>query len=322
MMLFFVFLSFLCSCFCNSTIAHSTNQHTRATSKNQQHTQTIAHQIFNILLSFSIYFSQIGGPVGIPSPVFEPGVKVGSISQATAAAKGVLKSGDVILQANGAPLTTSSSPTVFEAQKGINDLISIIRATPDGDALELSIIRNEKGQEVENIQITPKRAATSSGPQTIGVMLTPNYIKSQNLRSDNPVEAAKLAFGYTKTLTMETANGLWKYLSQSFSGGSNGGGAQVSGPIGLIREGSKVVETKDLQTVLLFAAAISINLGVVNAFPLPALDGGQLVFVLLEAVTRRKIDQKVQEGINGAAVLILLLVSAEAAIGDIFKLFN
>jgi len=266
----------------------------------------------------------------LPSPIFEPGVKVGAIPQENAAARGVLRAGDIILKANGMPLTTSLSPSPFEAQRGMNDLITAIRATPDGQEVELSVIR-EKGDFAETITIKPKRvvktdqtdpSAPAGGPQTIGVLLTPNYVKNQNLRSDNPVEAARLAFQYTKTLASETANGLLTFLTQSVSGGGGSSGGQISGPIGLIREGTNVIATKDIQTVLLFAAAISINLGVINAFPLPALDGGQLLFILAEAVTRRKIDQRVQEGINGAAVLVLLLVSVEAAIGDIFNIFG
>ena len=78
--------------------------------------------------------------------------------------------------------------------------------------------------------------------------------------------------------------------------------------------------TNNWSTVFAFAAAISINLGVVNAFPLPALDGGQLVFVLTEAATGRKIDQRLQEEIIGATVLLLILVSISAALGDVQSL--
>ena len=86
--------------------------------------------------------------------------------------------------------------------------------------------------------------------------------------------------------------------------------------------GSQVVATEDARSVLLFAAALSINLGVVNAFPIPALDGGQLVFVLAEAVTGRKVNQRLQESITGATLFFLLLVSAGAAVGDVQNLFG
>jgi RIP metalloprotease RseP len=127
--------------------------------------------------------------------------------------------------------------------------------------------------------------------------------------------AAKLVSSITK----ETAAGLITFFGQIISG-SDTGGQQVSGPIGLIKTGSDVVATKNWNTVFAFAAAISINLGVVNAFPLPALDGGQLIFVLAEAATGRKIDQRLQEEIIGVTVLLLLFVSVSAALGDVQNL--
>mmetsp|Transcript_18302 Transcript_18302/g.34032 ORF Transcript_18302/g.34032 Transcript_18302/m.34032 type:complete len:141 (+) Transcript_18302:242-664(+) len=83
------------------------------------------------------------------------------------------------------------------------------------------------------------------------------------------------------------------------------------------RTGSDVVSTNDLRAVVGFAAAISIDLAVINSLPLPALDGGQLVFVLAEAATGRKIDQRLQENINAAVLLLLLLVSVGTTIGDV-----
>ncbi len=81
-----------------------------------------------------------------------------------------------------------------------------------------------------------------------------------------------------------------------------------------------MVATNNISAVIGFMAAISINLAVVNALPLPALDGGQMMFVLAEAVTGRKVDQRVQESINSAALLFLLVVTFSTAIGDISKI--
>ena len=142
------------------------------------------------------------------------------------------------------------------------------------------------------------------------------------VRSDSLVEATGLAAKYVTSLTKETASGLLSFIGKVASGKAMSSSNQVSGPIGLIRTGSEIVSTQDWTTVLLFAAAISVNLGVVNAFPLPALDGGQLVFVLAEALTKRKVDQRVQEGISGAALLFLLLASAGAALSDIESIFG
>lgn len=273
--------------------------------------------IFNLLLAFAIYFGQINYGAGVPKPIFDEGVLVSSVPGPEAAARGLLQKGDIVLKVNGQDVIVSTRPSVSETQKGINTVISTIRATPEGRSLELTVRHPGESRPVQ-VAVTPKRADKNS-PQTIGVLLSPNYVKSEVVRSSSWTDGVLLAADYVLVLTKETAKGLWVLLGDIVSG--KGAGSQVSGPIGLIKTGSEVVSTRDITTVLLFAATISINLGVVNAFPLPALDGGQLLFVLSEAVTGRKVDQRVQEGITGAALFFLLLASVGAALGDIESLF-
>lgn len=276
--------------------------------------------IFNLILAFSIYLGQINYGTGLPRPIFNTGALISSAPRPDAAAYGLLDKGDVVLSVNGKLVTFTKSPTATESQKGINSFISTIRSTPDGEALSLTVVHPDSGKPVQ-VNVTPKRSGTK-GPATIGVLLTPNFVKSEILKSSSIVEGAKLAAEYVATQTKETAAGLATALIEIATNKGSSAGSQVSGPIGLIKTGSDVVSTQDLTTILLFAAAISINLGVVNAFPLPALDGGQLLFVLSEALTGRKVDQRVQEGITGAALLFLLLASAGAAIGDIESIFS
>ena len=270
------------------------------------------------MLSFSIYFGLINFGAGIPSPVFEPGIVVSSAPRDRAASEGLLRKGDIILDINGKLLTQSASPTVFESQRAISDLISEIRATPNGDDIKLTVLRDNRPTEVVRIKPKPVSGGTAGSP-SIGVLLSPNYVKSAVMKTNDPAEAARLAAQYTSTLTRETFNGLVSVISNAFT--SNGSsGVQVSGPIGLIKTGSDIVATKDLAAVLLFAAALSINLGVINALPLPALDGGQLLFVIAEALTGRKVNQRIQEGITTVAVVFLLLISLSAAVGDLSNL--
>jgi len=279
--------------------------------------------VFNLLLSFTIYFGIISNGPGLPRPVFESGIVVNAAPRADTPANGVLRKGDVIVSVNGSPISLSASPTSFEAQKAISEFIATIRATPDGESLQLSVLHPNDSKPVA-LSIKPGHQQTGPGvvgPQSIGILLVPNFVKSEIMQSDSPIEAARLAFGYATEVTTQTANGLLSFAGEALSGKGGPAGQQVSGPIGLIKTGSQIVATKDWNSVLLFAAAISINLGVVNAFPLPALDGGQLVFVLAEAVTGRKIDQQVQEGIISFTVLLLLLSSVGAAFGDVQSIF-
>jgi len=268
-------------------------------------------------------FGQINYGSGLPQPVFDQGAVVSSTPRVDAAARGILDKGDVVVAVNGVPITLSSSPNANEAQKGINDFISKIRETPEGEYLRLSVIHPGRAVPVD-VTIRPQQTSnsetTGSAPQSIGVLLSPNFVKSERIKSDSFIEGANLAAGYVGRLTSDTAKGLLSLFAGLLMG--KGSANQVSGPIGLIRTGSEVVATQDWATIFLFAATISINLGVVNALPLPALDGGQLLFVLSEAVTGRKVDQRVQEGLTGAALFFLLLLSATAAFGDIEALFQ
>ena len=291
---------------------------------------TLSRQVFNILLSFFIFFGEINLGPGLYQPVFEPGAVVSSLVEKESAARGILQTGDIIVGVNGQPLqsTSSISKSPVQAQKSVSYVISKIRETPEGGSISLSVVKggktatsiNKAPPVVDIVSIRPTR--TKDGISAIGVMLSPNYVKSVTVKSDSITESAVLAWEYVATLTQDTAGGLLSFAWSILSGKSSTSGGQVSGPIGLLKTGSEVVATQDWRSVLLFTAAISINLGVVNALPLPALDGGQLVFVLAEAITGRKVDQRVQEGITGATLLLLLLASVSAAVGDIGSIFS
>ena len=220
---------------------------------------------------------------------------------------------------SGNPLLLSKSGGSASAQKQVGDVIAAIRATPDGDNVNLQIKRNNKDS-VQDIPIQPKKADGSSSP-SIGVMLSPKFSEMKKLHSDQTLEAIGLAYGYFSSVFKQTLDGFLNLLGTLLMGKGPPPGAQVSGPVGLIKTGTDVVSTKDLAAVLAFAGALSINLGVINALPLPALDGGQLLFVVAEAVTGRKVDQRLQEGITSAAVLLLLFVTLSTTFSDVGSIF-
>lgn len=182
-------------------------------------------------------------------------------------------------------------------------------------------VRREGKTKVQDLAITPTRNGQAS-PQAIGVFLSPNFLKTEKLQSNNPIEASKLAFRYLKSTTTQTLDGFTNLFATMISGKGAPPGQGLSGPVGLIKSGTQVVSTQDATTVLLFAAALSVNLGVVNALPIPALDGGQLLFVLAEAVTGRKVDQRLQEGLTSVAVLFLLFVTASTTFTDVGNIIS
>ena len=156
-----------------------------------------------------------------------------------------------------------------------------------------------------------------SSPTSIGTMLAPNYIGQSRVKATSPADAFLKASGATTELISETSITLIKFFGSLLAGKGAPAGQSMSGPIGVIKTGSDVVSSNDFNAVIAFAAAISINLAVVNSLPLPALDGGQLVFVLAEAVTGKKIDQKAQEALNAVALLFLLVFSFSTVVTDL-----
>ncbi len=96
--------------------------------------------------------------------------------------------------------------------------------------------------------------------------------------------------------------------------------AAVSGPVGISGAIGDAARA-GVASLLNIVAVISINLGVMNLLPIPALDGGRLILLLVEMLTKKKLPTKVEGMINGIALLLLLLFSALIMVKDVVQLF-
>ncbi|MEA4911599.1 MAG: RIP metalloprotease RseP [Oscillospiraceae bacterium] len=95
---------------------------------------------------------------------------------------------------------------------------------------------------------------------------------------------------------------------------------QLSGPVGIVSIINQATSI-GFSTVLYILAFITINLGIFNLLPLPALDGGRLIFLLVEAVTRKKLNPKYEAAINVAGFCLLMCLMVFVTYNDITKLF-
>lgn len=103
----------------------------------------------------------------------------------------------------------------------------------------------------------------------------------------------------------------------------HGGGetvSQVSGPVGIAVLAGKVAERGFMQVVQ-FAAILSINLAVLNFLPIPALDGGRAVFLLLEAIRRKPIKRYVEALIHNIAFIVLIILVILITVRDVSRFF-
>ena len=96
--------------------------------------------------------------------------------------------------------------------------------------------------------------------------------------------------------------------------------AAVSGPVG-ISEAIGSAASQGATSLLSIVGLISINLGVMNLLPLPALDGGRTVLILIEMITKKKLPPNIEATINSVGLLVLLGLSARIMIKDVFGLF-
>jgi regulator of sigma E protease len=179
------------------------------------------------------------------------------------------------------------------------DLATEINKKPQ-EEIELKIKRNNTTM---NIKLTPK-LDEKSGRGLIGIAPVVQRQKVSLFKS------IWLGIQQTGLYIYAIAIGLWQMITAQIS-------AQVSGPVEIAKMVGRASNTGMLR-LLELAALISVNLGFMNLLPIPALDGGRLVFLGLEVVRGKPIDPE-KEGtahMVGFALLILLLLVV--TVKDIF----
>ena len=96
---------------------------------------------------------------------------------------------------------------------------------------------------------------------------------------------------------------------------------ELSGPVGIVSAIGQAA-AMGLDEILSLMALITVNLGVFNMLPFPALDGGRLVFLLVEGITRRRVPRKFELWVNAAGMALLLGLMLFATYNDIARLFT
>ena len=151
----------------------------------------------------------------------------------------------------------------------------------------------------------PDRRVLGVGVASVGTVRTAWYMA--------PIEGAVLTWDLTKA----TAIGLTHFFIGVFTLSADL--SQVSGPVGIAGAVGDAAGSGIAQ-LLTLTAIISINLALINLLPIPALDGGRLLFVAIEAVLRRPLPRKFQGAVNAAGFAFLILLMVVVTASDIFKI--
>jgi len=214
-------------------------------------------------------------------PVTEP--VVGKVMEGSAADHAGLKPGDRLLAIDG------------KTVKRFEEIQQVITAHPDE---RLSLLVQRDGREIALTAVTQNRMA---GGKRVGLLgITAGPITYERL---SPWQTVGAAFAQTWRVTAETWDGAWGMIS------GQRGTDDLGGPLRIAQLSGQVAELGTASLVS-FIAVLSINLGLINLFPIPILDGGHLLFYLAEALRGRPIPQRAQEyGFRaGFAVLVGLFI--------------
>jgi regulator of sigma E protease len=269
----------------------------------------VAGVLMNLLLAYAIVVGMLA--VGTPRALTpeeavaapDAALVIANVLPGSPAERAGLQLGDAIKETtNVEGIFTTYDPEAFTKYIG--------EEAPRGP-FTLVIERNGSKQEVTIspeagvLPGDPERRALGVSLATVGTVPVPLYRA--------PLEGAVLTWEITK----QTAVGLAHFFGSIFTLSANL--AQVSGPVGIAGAVGDAYD-QGFAPLFMITALISINLALINLLPIPALDGGRLLFVIIEAITRRPIPSVFVRAVNvaGFAFLILLMVVVTAS--DIFKI--
>jgi regulator of sigma E protease len=243
------------------------------------------------ILSFLFSF------VGVPTPNNK--VSVDAIVKNSPADKAGLKAGDIIESINGTTITTTTQ------------LISITKKHL-GEKMALKV--EAKNAKIKTIEITPRKVYPSN-EGAMGVAISESATIKKYPWYEAPFVGTKEALHETYLI----GNGLVMIVVQIFTKASIP--SDVAGPIGIAQLTGTVVKIGPF-AVLSFVALLSLNLALINVLPIPALDGGRLLFILIEGIFRKKVDQRIEGYAHAVGMAILLGLIALITLHDLFRIFT
>ncbi len=237
--------------------------------------------------------TEVGPGVTLPksAKASDPTVMLSSINQDSPAAQAGLKPGDVVLKINGETIDSETElQDLTKASAGKDTVFSIKRGDSNFD------------------KVVIPRQSPPEGEGPLGVSID---------------TVAYVSYPWYEVLwrgAIQTINILWFTISSfwmlivNWIGGKPVGEA-ISGPVGI------AVITRDVAALgyiylLQFTALLSINLAVINAVPFPALDGGRLLFLVIEKIRGKKLPEKAEQFANTAGFALLMLLIIFVTIKD------
>lgn len=270
---------------------------------------TVAGVVMNLILGFAVLLVY-NGVCTVPSSdgnVYYTGTAISVLEEESPAYQSGLRPGDALVKIDGQRVF-SSFDIQFLLQTGNDGVFEMtVRREVDGteQVLQLPAVEFERVYDENTGRHTLiYDFYVNAIPQTVGTTL------SESLRTECSVAVT-----------------VWRTLKGMFTGqfGLN----DLSGPVGTVDAIGDVVEDAvrqeewrvGLGNVLMLVAMLTVNVGIFNLLPLPALDGGRLLFLLWEGITRRRVPPKYEGWVHAIGLGLLLILIVIVTFNDILKLF-
>lgn len=270
----------------------------------------VAGAIMNLLLGFVlllVYNGLLQEPHSQYDIVLFPTTTIAELGEETPAYQSGLRAGDTIVEINGRRILMDTDFTMEMQNDADGVLQMVVRREVDGktkevelDAVRFAVIQDEE-----------------SGQQ---------YLKYDFILLGEP-RTLWNTITYSAKQEVSIATVVWRTLVDLIQG--DYGINDLSGPVGTVDVIADVVgDTVDTanplvawQNLIFLMILITVNLGVFNLLPLPALDGGRLVFLVWEGITRKPVPQKYEALVHFVGIVLLLLLMVFVTYSDITKLF-
>ena len=254
-----------------------------------------AGPFFNIVLAFFLYWG-----VFFVSGSYINSTEIGQVTQDSPASRAGLQKGDIIKTIQG---------------KKIQDWLEIKEIVYDkaGIPLEMTV---ERGHELISVTVTPEESTQKMFGQEVKVALIGVVSSGKFIKKEFGF------FGAFKEAAIETEQWIVRicgFVAKLFTGASSI--KMVGGPI-MIGQMTGEMAKASLLSLIPFMAVISINLGILNLFPIPILDGGFILFILFELLLGRPISIKAREFAQKVGLSLLILLMVVVFYYDILRLFH
>lgn len=255
----------------------------------------------NLFLAWVLFYIVIAAQnFRVVSPSIEPGVYIAKVEENFPAKAAGIKAGDKLLSVDG------------KAVSDFDQARSLIKEKESAISLRL---QDSKG--VREVVLTAKEVM---GERLIGVVFSPFLIKEYK----GATEKIFSGITYSFDLIGLTFVGLGKTINQLVAGQLHEVSQSVSGPVGIAAISNEILSSGWQAAIpyLWFVGIISLTLAIFNIFPIPALDGGRLLFLLIEAVTRKKVKAEIENLIHQVGFAILITLALLITYSDIRKFFT